>query len=192
MFKITPSLYSTFAFWSSSDNDDDQELLDVLNRVKRPKTQDMIKGIEFENEIRNACSTLQLTGYNAIDEIAYACKGGEWQVPLSRKLSCDVEVHGIADVIIPNHKIYDIKRVRNSSSYTLGKYMYSIQHLVYMFCSDIHDFEYLISDGTEVYREYYNFNNNALDTLKQRVNSMIDTLLSIPKFRTPFVKNWKQ
>ena len=74
-------------------------------------------------------------------------------------------MYGIADVIRRN-TIFDIKRV---NYYDIGKYEGSIQHLIYMYATGIPNFEYVISDGQEVYVETYHWESKSLETLKERI-----------------------
>jgi hypothetical protein len=108
-----------------------------------------------------------------------------WQQRVSRELDGDL-VYGIADVIRRN-TIFDIKRV---FKYDLGKYEGSIQHLIYMYATGIPNFEYVISDGHEVYAEAYHWGTGSLETLKERITEMKDSFLSDDKMSLAFRTHW--
>lgn len=88
-------------------------------------------------------------------KIAEIVTGGVQQVELKKKVTIDGTeflLVGYADYI-KEGVIYDIKTTK---SYDVGKYFDSLQHAVYMYiCQDAYKFEYLISDGKDVYREKY-------------------------------------
>lgn len=192
MFKITPSLYSAYHYYVNSDVDDISQMLAVLNREPLPQTEAMKQGINFENEVYYVISTGIRSDNPKINELANLILGEKGfkycatQHRVSKMLTENVEVHGVIDIITPI-KIYDLKRVQN---YNLGKYENSIQHLIYMFCTDIPQFEYLIYDGSSIFSEYYHFNDDKLNDLKTRVNTMIEFFMSYEDFKKPFIKNW--
>lgn len=204
MFSITPSLYATYLNYVFSENNDDSQLLAVLNREQLPQTPAMKKGIDFENEVyqyfknglwsnsidvNHTINLIKQEIYPNLTDHEFECKNqliGAIQYKVSKVLTENIEVHGVIDIITPM-KIFDLKRVQ---SYSLGKYEQSIQHLIYMYATDIQNFEYLISDGSSVYSEYYKFDKISLGQLKHRINTMIDFLLSFEKYRTPFLQKW--
>jgi hypothetical protein len=108
-----------------------------------------------------------------------------WQQRISKELNGDL-AYGIADVIRRN-TIFDIKRV---NKYDLGKYESSIQHLIYMYATDISNFEYVISDGEEVYVETYHWGTGSLETLGERISELKDSLLSDDEMSLAFRTNW--
>lgn len=88
-------------------------------------------------------------------EVCGIVSGGQYQVKASRSLMVDgVEFvcYGILDFLKAGI-IYDTKF---SKTYRVGKYLYSPQHPMYFFlCPEARRFEYIISDGSYVYREGY-------------------------------------
>jgi hypothetical protein len=187
-FLITPSLYSAWSYWKYCEDAGEQEmkdLLDTLNKVKKDKTPAMQAGIDFENDIRNVCNGVEVDDFCVL-EAAEIVKGGLWQQRVSRELDGDL-CYGIADVI-RRDTIFDIKRV---FKYDLGKYEGSIQHLIYMYATDIPHFEYVISDGHEVYVEAYHWGAKSRETLKERIAEMKDSLLSDDAMSLAFKTYWK-
>jgi hypothetical protein len=189
-FLITPSLYSAWSYWKyceGTGEEEMQDLLDTLNKVKKEKSPAMQAGIDFENAIRGVCDGTGVTDDFCVLEAADIVKGGMWQQRVSRDLDGDL-VYGIADVIRRN-TIFDIKRV---FKYDLGKYEGSIQHLVYMYASGIPNFEYVIADKYgSVSVETYHWEVGSLETLKERVSEMKSSLLADDEMRRAFLSYWK-
>jgi hypothetical protein len=183
-FLITPSLYSAWKYWYESEYPGKKDILDVLNKTDRGKSAAMQAGIDFENDIRLVCDGGTSEDFCVL-EAADIVKGGMWQQRVSRELDGDL-LYGIADVIRRN-TIFDIKRV---NQYDLGKYETSIQHLIYMYATDIPNFEYVISDGHEVYVEAYYWEAKSLETLKERITEMKGSLLSDDEMRLAFQTHW--
>ena len=184
-FLITPSLYSSWKYWMGSENEGMASILDTLNKVEIAKSPAMQAGIDFEDNIRKVCEGI-ISDDLCVTEIAEIVSGGMWQQRISRELEGDL-VYGIADVI-KRDTIFDIKRV---NQYELGKYESSIQHLIYMYATEIPNFKYLISDGKEVFEEAYYWGSQSLDLLKSRVADLKESLLADTELSLAFTKNWK-
>jgi len=184
-FLITPSLYSSWKYWMDSDDEGTASILNTLNKAELVKTPAMQAGIDFEDNIRKVCEGVDSEDF-CVMEVAKIVCGGMWQMRISRKLDGDL-VYGIADVI-KRDTIFDIKRV---SQYELGKYEGSIQHLIYMYATEIPNFKYLISDGNEVYVEAYYWESQSFNLLKSRIADLKDSLLADTELSLAFNKNWK-
>ena len=184
---VTPSLYSSYYWYAIRDYGTTEDFLNVLRKEKTPPTESMLAGIEFEDKIRAVCDGKDTDGdRHDVEEIANLVKGGFWQERISKELDGNL-LYGIADVITP-HMIYDIKF---SSKYDIGKYDYSIQHLLYMYCTGIPHFQYLISDGNEVYVESHSWSDTSLATLKSRIYEMLSFILGFKEFKEAFESNWR-
>jgi hypothetical protein len=183
-FLITSSLYSAWKYWKDSEDAGKKEILDVLNKAKKEKSPAMQAGIDFENAIRRVCDGGTSEDFCVL-EAADIVKGGMWQQRVSRDIDGDL-AYGIADVI-RRDTIFDIKLTNN---YDLGKYENSIQHLIYMYATGIPNFDYVISDGHEVYVETYRWGARSLETLKERISEMKGSLLSDDEMRLAFVSHW--
>jgi hypothetical protein len=184
-FLITPSLYSTWKYWRDSEDAGKNEILDTLNKIEKGKSPAMQAGIDFELDIRQVCDSGMQTDDFCVMEAAEIVRGGIWQQRVSRELNGDL-LYGIADVIRRN-TIFDIKRV---FKYDLGKYEGSIQHLIYMYATSIPNFEYVISDGHEVYVEAYYWGAESLETLGERISEMKESLLSDDEMNSAFRTHW--
>lgn len=120
-----------------------QDFLNVLNRVKTPPTEHMLKGIEFENGV-----------YNGIDPVfSPIVEGGACQVSLHRDVMIDslpVRVVGVLDSLKASI-IYDVKRV---ISYKYPKYKTSHQHATYFFLvPQAPIFKYLVADNNVEHKD---------------------------------------
>lgn len=197
-FLITPTLYGSYAYYTQTNFEiygekaDEieakarQDWLDTLNKVKRPPNEILQRGIDFENAVYEIAEGRPLEKpHENTAEIAEIIKGGNIQVKLSKTVDNYV-FFGIADVIKGN-RIYDIKRV---TAYECPKYENSIQHLLYMEASGLEHFEYLISTGSELYKEYYHHDADNLDKLIGRVNKMVGFIRSNEDFNNAFEANW--
>jgi hypothetical protein len=188
-FLITPSLYSAWKYWKDSEDTGEkemQDLLDTLNKVEKEKSPAIQAGIDFENIIHNVCDGTEVTDDFCVMDVVEIVKGGLWQQRVSRELDGDL-CYGIADVI-RRDTIFDIKRV---FKYDLGKYEGSIQHLIYMYATGIPNFEYVISDGHEVYLETYHWEAGSLETLRERILEIKGFLLSNEEMRRAFLTHWR-
>jgi hypothetical protein len=205
-FLITPSLYSAWQYWKNSEGSGKEEILDALNKVGKEKSPAMRAGIEFENAIRHVCAEgsetqeatpldpskpIHVQGVFAWEhfcvlEAAKIVKGGLWQQRVSRMLDGDL-LYGIADVV-RRDTIFDIKLV---NKYEIGKYESSIQHLLYMHAADMPNFQYVISDGCEVYVEAYHWEAKSLETLRERIAEMKGCFLLDGEMSLAFRTHWR-
>jgi hypothetical protein len=185
-FLITPSLYSAWKYWYESEYSGKKEILDTLNKIEKEKSPAMQAGIDFENAIRHVCNGGASEDF-CVREATDMVKGGMWQQRISRELDGDL-LYGIADVIRRN-TIFDIKRVFNK--YDIGQYKESIQHLIYMYATGIPNFEYVVSDGQEVYVETYHWEARSLETLRERIAEMKGSLLSDDEMSLAFQTYWR-
>ena len=100
-------------------------------------------------------------------------------------------LYGIADVIVTD-TINDIKRTAN---YAEGKYIDSLQHLIYMYCAELPKFRYLVAYGSgEAPRDWaaedYYLTPN---TLKQIQSKLADFFFWLEQtgWIDIYKKNWK-
>lgn len=193
-FLITASLYNAYRYYAenpissvSAENDKQayDDFLRVLRKEPTPTTDAIQKGIDFENDIFNMTNRGIKSEDACVCEIANIVKGGLWQQIVQKRVG-DYLLYGKADVI-KERKIYDIKR---TGSYDIGKYKDSIQHLLYMECTPIEDFDYLIGDGKAVYIESYHKDIDNQKTLIGKINNMVNFIKQTPEFWDAFVKNW--
>jgi hypothetical protein len=178
-------LHSAWRRWKDSEGAGKEEIMDALNKVEKEKSPAMRAGIDFENAVRRVCGG-GASKDACVLEAAEIVGGGIWQERISRDLDGDL-VCGIADVI-RRDTIFDIKW---ASQYDLGKYEWSVQRLIYMYAAGIPNFEYVISDGREVYVEAYRWEARSLELLRERIAEMKDSLLADDEMRLAFQTHWK-
>jgi hypothetical protein len=97
-----------------------------------------------------------------------------------------IKLSGVLDAI-NRDVIYDIKL---TSKYDLGKYEYSIQHLLYMYCSGSQAFHYIISDNRDTYKESYFWNAESPLLLRERISDLLRFIFAKKCFYEPYKKNW--
>ena len=187
MYQVTPSLYNAYYWYRNSKSSSKEDFLKILNREPTEQTELMLKGIEFENMIEEETRTAELTGNEAVDEIASMVADGEWQKSVNGMLD-KWQLSGRIDVYFP-YQIYDIKYCEK---YELEKYKYSIQHLVYMYCTMVWNFEYLIysEKDRQLYKESYIWDSQAQELLRSRLNELTEFIFGVPEFREAYLEHW--
>lgn len=164
-YLITQSLLNSWLWYINFTGDDDskaeQDFSNTLNRMPIPDNIHMQRGRQFENDIQKYVIGSLVHSENpddyemCVEEIAHIVTGGVWQVAGYIDMTIndiDYLLYGRADVLL-GPTIFDIKCV---SKYEPGKYFSSPQHKMYFACfPGTIQFEYLISDRKEVYRERY-------------------------------------
>lgn len=190
MLIVTPSLWDAYYYYRNLDDKTEEDLLKFLRKEPSEPTEEMRKGIEFEKRIRYQCLySYPASGDDVVDSIADIVRGGIWQKKVEKPFK-DWWLKGVMDVCFLD-KIFDIKKVK---SYELGKYKHSIQHLVYMYCTGIEEFEYLIGTGSgtgsEFYREHYNWNAIAERVLESCLIELTSFLSDVPMFWDAYTKHW--
>ena len=180
-YLVTASLYNAYKFLLSCSEDKYEqkkmEFVKTLRREKSAPTPLMLRGINFENAVRSYTEGKPPQN-KVIQEIGDIVKGGTWQ----EKVKGEIEVaglkillYGIMDVKCPPI-INDIKRPNN---YALGKYYDGIQHLLYLHCTQLPRFRYLVAYGVadepqDWTAEDYHLDDNTLPMLKERIAEMLN------------------
>ena len=150
-FLLTPTLYNSWKYYMSVDPDKEpqkrEEFLATLERRGFEPTPAILKGQAFEEEVRAQSEGRLESKSPVVQELGEIVKGGLWQQKLSGEIMVGdrkVLLYGIADVI-KKDTIKDIKRV---STYTEGKCLDSMQHLIYLYLSGLPKFRYLVAYGS--------------------------------------------
>ena len=195
-YLITASLYNAYAYYALTDFEQygekadeieakaRQDFLDTLNKVKKEPSEAMLKGIEFENAVYANMNGEDIKFENA-KEVAAIIKSGFVQEKLCFTID-DYVFYGIADVV----RIKDIIDIKRVSKYECPKYDKSIQHLLYLEAFPIENFTYLISDGSNLYEEYYHKDLDNRQKLLSKTNNMVGFIRQTPEFNEAFEKNW--
>lgn len=183
-YLITPTLYNAYRYYISCDPERAEqkykEFLGTLTKQGFTPTPAILKGFKFEDDIRAYCDGKLTNPNEAIKEIGEMVKGGIWQT----KVSVEIEVNGLKILlygkpdVIKADVIDDIKR---SGYYEIGKYRESLQHLIYMYCSQIPKFRYLIGYGTGdvpsgVAVEDYYLTEDTLQQIKTKCAELLNWL----------------
>ena len=198
-YLITPSLINSYAYYIQdewkSPADSRADFLRTLSREKFEPNEAMAKGIDFEDKIlRMATLNLLPAEFDdeqdrIVEEIAKIVKGGIWQESVKKELKIGNQeflLYGRTDVI-KRDTIYDIKF---TGSYELGKFLDSSQHLIYLYCSGLPNFSYLISDGKDWWREDYHNHAGVEDEIKSKVSDFLSYLENDKESKEMFINKW--
>ena len=131
---------------------------DMLYRRETEPNEKILAGIEFEERVIKG-EVEELKPY--VDGALYqefVCKECEGYMLLG---FCD---------LIKRDTIYDLKFVSN---YEIGKYNNSVQHLIYLYCTDMEKFEYIIGCGKDIYFEQQPRDDKRLKTVIKRFISWL-------------------
>ena len=198
-YLITPSLLGAFACYLSDESENSREkFLQTLRRERTPTTEAQQKGLDFEDAINfysqdrsNLSEEVnKLACSDVIFDIANIVKGGLWQQTCKKDLQVGNNtflLYGRMDVV-KRDTIYDIKF---TSNYELGKFLDSSQHLIYLYCTELPNFKYLVSDGKDYWVEDY-FNNLEIeDKIKSKINDFMSYLENDKEAEELFLTKWE-
>lgn len=180
-YLITPTLLNSFLFFQKDTREEaTEEFLNTLN--KEFKTNELIeKGNKYEQDLISGVVKDEFTPY---------VENGLYQVVLKKDIkinNIDFILYGKADVIKENY-IYDIKRTKQ---YQYLKYQSSMQHRIYMYCSGIHNFKYLINENDSIrYIEEYQYTKYTENEIMTCIMDFMDTINFCEEFKTAFNKNF--
>ena len=121
------------------------EFIDTLNKIQKPPTEYMQRGLEYESSV-----------YNGEDEVfSPIVNGGEFQAAYQKEIKIcgmNIVLYGILDCLKAGI-IYDIKR---TEYYTPRHYKWSHQHAMYLkLVPSAKKFCYLIRDDVSHHIETY-------------------------------------
>jgi hypothetical protein len=126
---------------------------------------------------------------NCVVDFANIVKGGLWQQTCKKDLQVgDKEflLYGKMDVI-KRDTIYDIKFTGN---YEIGKFLDSAQHLIYLYCSGLPTFQYLISDGKDYWIEDYHNHIDIENEIKSKISDFLGYLENDKEAKEMFETKW--
>jgi len=199
-YLITPTLINSFQYYIDdefkSPADSRADFLKTLSKEKFKPTEAMQKGIDFENDIKALCDNILLDKKENIDyevicnDIATIVKDGLWQETCKKELKIGNQeflLYGKMDVI-KRDTIYDIKY---TSNYELGKFLGSAQHLIYLYCTGLPKFKYLISNGKDFWIEDYFNNVNIENKIKNKINDFLSYLENDSEAKNLFETKWR-
>lgn len=189
-FLITQTLLSSWGW--ALERGDTADFLTTLRRESTPKTKAMLDGIQFENVLQAVLDGQEIgedhEWEKPIRQLAKYLAGSQYQVKLSRDITVngiDFFCYGILDFLRAG-VIYDTKF---SKTYKRGKYLTSPQHPMYFYiCPEAYEFQYIICDGTWVYKEEYRpEDTEPIDRTISRFMDWIDKM----GFTNVYFDNWK-
>ena len=196
MYKMTHSLLESWRRATDPDADESAfgDFLDALERKRKPTTQAMQAGIDFENRIMHFCKNemqdADLTGeeIRAIYQFGNRLKNAQLQVREEKEIKvCGREILlvGVADALKAGI-LSDIKRVQR---YEYGKYQFSTQHPMYMeLFPEALRFDYLIFDGKYCYMEQYR--RGDFEPIHGTIKAFLEYLEGAELMET-YKKNWE-
>lgn len=157
-YHLTQSLLSDFARIFTSE-DGYEGFIKSLNRQKKPPTEAMLKGVEFESCVNSVLNGAYIPKehkwYKPVMQLKDLLDGSQQQVSIKRDMIVDgvcFELHGILDFLKAGI-IYDTKF---STHYYMNKYLHSPQHPLYFYLvPEAYEFNYLSCDGQFIYKETY-------------------------------------
>lgn len=193
-YHFYPTLLDSFAWYKRSPKEDaKQEFINRINRVPTPKTDAMIRGIEFENAVnfwakkgKLPVGPVQVHDLKVSPELIGKFTNGFenalrqifTEVNLTTKF-CSVRVYGFIDEILAD-SAYDTKTTKE---YDLGKYRNNWQHVAYLESlraagSNISRFVYRITDFEDFFEEEYLYRKEDTDRLISECEHLIEFLES--------------
>jgi len=206
-YLITPTLINAYQYYINdefkSPADSRADFLKTLSKEKFKPSEVMQKGIELEDTIkeisssdfahRSFCDSLpednieqrDITMLILVDTV----KGGLWQQTCKKELKIGNQeflLYGKMDVI-KRDTIYDIKF---TSNYELGKFLDSSQHLIYLYCTGLPKFQYLISDGENYWIEDYYNHANIENEIKSKISDFLGYLENDKEAKEMFETKW--
>ena len=191
---VTTTLLNSWLYYLKSREDREEkaktDFLNCLNKIKTEPTEDMQRGLNFEKTVYHCdINDAVCDDDNTVNEIKDYIKGGLWQLKVSKHVGIDgldVLVFGYADVIKMD-TVYDIKRVK---TYKTGKYNYSVQHKLYLYCTGLPVFKYLVSDGENVFIEPYTPNKHLEAEVQALIIEFFKWLQNTGLFEI-YLEKWK-
>jgi len=200
-YLITPSLLNSYQYYINdefkSPADSRADFLKTLSKEKFEPNEAMQKGIDFERNIQYATNPFnQIDIFHAdnekqhiINQIAKIVNGGLWQQTCKKDLQVgnkEFLLYGKMDVV-KRDTVYDIKF---TSNYELGKFLDSSQHLIYLYCTGLPKFQYLISDGEDFWIEDYHNHANIENEIKSKISNFLGYLENDKEAKEMFETKW--
>ena len=225
-YLITPTLLNSYDYYIQdefkSPANSRADFLKTLSRGKFEPNQAMQKGIDFENDVLDACNNKLEADYSKIEprfvelvldngvfltrhmkkrvimqqyidcveNVAKIVDSGLWQESVKKDLQIgnrEFLLYGRTDVI-KRDTVYDIKY---TSNYELGKFLNSAQHLIYLYCTGLPKFKYLISNGKDFWQEDYFNNGNIENEIKSKINDFLSYLENDSEAKNLFETKWQ-
>ena len=199
--KITKTLIESWAYTfgcaEGYEEDAYNDFLKTLRREPLEENEAMAAGHTFETMCYTLADGKQwvpgtkwLEGASKVAEII---RGGQFQVPVScdmRIAGQDFWLYGICDVVKAG-VIYDIKFRTKSlgSDDVYGKYLDCSQHPLYLKAlPEASRFDYLVSDGSDLYVESYT--RETTKPIETHIMNFWNWLLTQPELMKVYQERW--
>lgn len=154
---ITPTLLDSFDFaMTAPPSWKERAMTGFLQKLRREKAHYPAwvgKGITFENAVYKACKVAKAKDQDEVTEgtklfqkVCARCFDGNYQSVAKKTIYIageEVRFWGKEDVRFPE-KIVDIKTTLNYKGEQ--KYLNGHQHLIYCWCDDVKEFEYIVAE----------------------------------------------
>jgi hypothetical protein len=154
---VTQSLLASWNYiYKAYDQDEAYDsFLRTIHREKLEQSEAMLNGIEFEALVYSGKIPEDHKWYKGASKAASMIAGAQTQVKAYKTVEIGGRaflLYGIMDAL----RAGSIKDIKFSKSYEVGKFRDSPQHPMYLeLVPEALDFEYIVSDGQEVYTEKY-------------------------------------
>lgn len=178
MYRIYPTLLNSFALFEEKTADsqgeiivDMWEMIDRINRVKKPTTVAQQKGIDFEKAV--------VTGENEDDFEEGIIEKARALLPSKYKTQFYSEakyknclIYGFVD-LVGGDRAVDLKSTRR---YEPNRFAFNHQNLYLLGLKKygIKTLDYVITDFEEVYQETYTFDAYDFKPLYQQIDNFVD------------------
>lgn len=178
MYRIYPTLLNSFALFEEKTADsqgeiivDMWEMIDRINRVKKPTTVAQQKGIDFEKAV--------VTGENEDDFKEGIIEKARALLPSKYKTQFYSEakyknclIYGFVD-LVGGDRAVDLKSTRR---YEPNRFAFNHQNLYLLGLKKygIKTLDYVITDFEEVYQETYTFDAYDFKPLYQQIDNFVD------------------
>jgi hypothetical protein len=190
-FLITQSLLSSW-LWSYKLEDGHEDFLKTLRREPIHQNKAMLEGIRFENVLNATLNGAEIEPthewYKPITELVSVLNGAQQQVAVSK----DITLNGINFVLygkldyLKAGIVYDTKF---STSYSVGKYLDSPQHPMYLaLVPEAYEFQYKVCDGKYIYTEKYR--PDETEPIERTIKYFMD-FLDKQSLVEAYCDNWK-
>ncbi len=203
-YLITPTLLNSFLYFQSSESE--TALADFEKTIKKEFTTNKYceAGNMWENRL---CKPSLEEDNKLVLEIVDKIKNDEYQVPVQKQINVNgvnILLYGKCDCV-GYDIIRDIKSI--SGEYEIGKYRNSMQHRIYMYCSSIKQFEYLITkikikedkdtekvidvEPIDNFGEYYAWQDRYESDIYECINNFFDYLKVNEELGKIYFELWK-
>lgn len=178
MYRIYPTLLNSFALFEEKTTDsqgeiivDMWEMIDRINRVRKPTTEAQQKGIDFEKAV--------VTGENEDDFKEGIIEKVRALLPSKYKTQFYSEakyknclIYGFVDLVGADRAV-DLKSTRR---YEPNRFEFNHQNLYLLGLKKygIKTLDYVITDFEEVYQETYTFDAYDFKPLYQQIDNFVD------------------